>query len=87
MKGKFESWEDFVKSDSNLLLMKPFDSYIEKGTISFWIESDGVKYFGSGSHCYVSSYYWDENVALKEQCDFDNFTLTESGTSNWVCNW
>lgn len=87
MSNKFLNWEDFVKSDSKLLEEKPFDSYIEKGTIFFFIESCGVKYFGSGLHCNVSDYYWNESVSLKHQCDFDNFTLVESCTSNYVCNW
>ena len=53
MSNKFLNWEDFVKSDSKLLEEKPFDSYIEKGTIFFLIESCGVQYFGSGSHCNI----------------------------------
>lgn len=85
---ELKSFEELVNSDfGEILMKKPFDSYIEGGNIYFYVEFNGVKYFGSGSYCSISGYYWNEKNSLRVQCDFDSFALLECGTNNFVCAW
>ena len=88
MKAKYTSWEDFIKSEFDLLECYPKNFYIEKGRIVFTISSDGVDYYCSGSECYVTDIYFNPETQLKNQCDFDSFYMFEIGNkSNCICNW
>jgi len=86
--AKYTKWEDFVKSNESILQAKPFNFYIEKGILNFCVESEGMRYFCTGSECYVSDIYFDANIKLKDQCEFDNFWMVEvDNQKNVLCNW
>lgn len=88
MKVKYNSWDDFVASNDELLSCLPIGFYIEKGNLNFYIELDGKKYWCSGSECCVSDTYFNPSQEIRHQCEFDSFHVFEIGDeSNAICKW
>tara|TARA_Y100000034_G_C6720155_1_gene318586 strand:+ start:270 stop:533 length:264 start_codon:yes stop_codon:yes gene_type:complete len=86
--AKYNKWEDFVNSGDEILKCKPLGFYIEKGNLNFYLDCDGKRYWCTGSECNVSDIYFDPQLTIKDQCEFNSFYMFETGNEkNQICNW
>lgn len=86
----YKSPEEFLKSESELLNCVPELSSITKGSMNFYFDHNGKKYYLSGSHCYVSDYEYEVGEKVNSLLWFDNFWLCECMPDKKlreICNW